>query len=134
MEKSFKCSCYSHELHVELPEENDINLIEIVMWSQGNEVGSGWWFRIQQCWHVLTKGHAYKDMVCLQPEEAQRLGKTLVQMGEVAEFRRSRVKEEAEDTTSSPTSEPQPPASIRTRLSAWLKNLWAKLLAVLPRR
>ena len=134
MEQTFKCACYTHELHVELPEEHDDNLIEIVMWSQGNEVGSSWGFRLRQCWHVLTKGHAYKDMVTLQPAEAQKLGKALQQMGDVAEFRQRSIKPKAEVTSSEQPSSPPQPESIRTRLKrfaerlrSWVLSLWAKL-------
>ena len=132
MEKVFKCSCYSHELHAELPEEYDSNLIEIVMWSQGNEVGSGLLFRLRQCWQVLTKGHAYKDMVCLQPEEAKKMGQTLINMGDVAMFRIKHGKKPTDaPSDSSPVQPPQPESTEYT--PPWWERSWAWVRSHLPR-
>lgn len=136
MEQRFKCSCYTHELHVELPEEKDDNLIEIVVWSLGNAIGSSLGFRLKQCWQVLTKGHAYKDMVVLQPDEALRLGQTLVKMGDVAKFRQKTITKEANDSpvveATASFSGTQPLASIgriqylKERIVAWVRSLFGR--------
>jgi hypothetical protein len=87
MEVSFKCTCQGHELHVELPEAFDRNRIDLTIWSKGNEVGSGWVFRLKLIWQVLTIGHGFKDMVTLAPAEAREMAKILFHFADVAEKR-----------------------------------------------
>jgi len=140
MEQTFKCSCYTHELHVELPDEADINLIEITMWSCGNETGSGWFFRAKLIWHVLTKGHCYKDMVCLQPDEANRLGLSLVSLSEVATFRSGELlgNKVTPNVTTTPATSPAISGSylhwLRVRVSTACKKFRLKVRALLDRR
>jgi hypothetical protein len=142
MEERFKCSCYTHELHLELPEEQDLNFVEITMWSCGNEEGSGWRFRLKLLWQVLTKGHCYKDMVCLDPAEAKRMGAVMFQMGDVASFRQKAMQEQVTSSSadaSLPASDvvPQPLAVPQPESTEYKKppvRWWEKLLALLPQR
>ena len=90
MEKRFKCDCFTHELNLWIDDDTKdaIDHVEVCMWSCGNEVGSGWGFRLRLIWQVLTLGHGYKDMVCLKSYEARKMGQTLIEMADELEDRK----------------------------------------------
>lgn len=79
MKVVIECECGNHLLNVEhdvdFHGENNEFFSEsfyMAMFSKGSR-GNSWKHRLKTIWHVITKGEAYRDQLCLSPEEAKRL-------------------------------------------------------------
>jgi hypothetical protein len=73
MEERLVCECGGHELSVRASGDMDGD-IEIVFWKLGcRPYRPKWATRLRQIWDILTRGHAYSDMVTLNRAEQAKL-------------------------------------------------------------
>ena len=70
-EVHLKCSCYSHELHIE--KDGDGNQWYISIWNRGNNINYSWQYRIRHIWRIITKGHPYEDELVMDESEMIKL-------------------------------------------------------------
>lgn len=72
-----KCDCFGHALEVERDEE--FNRFNLCIWERGygNKYALPWFWKLKQCWQILTEGHLWSDQVILSRDNADELVKFL---------------------------------------------------------
>jgi hypothetical protein len=105
MDKRYKCECGTHEAHVELDEDPAVSAINLTIWRSGAGRGAGLWLRLKLAWQLLRTGEVGRDWVVLRPSRARRMGKSLIEFAEVADFRRKTLSPTVAGEASPPSGE-----------------------------
>jgi len=82
IEEWLPCECHSCRLQL-YAHSSMQGRVEIAFWTVGhNGHGYSLWDKLRLLWRILTKGHAYSDMVILSPEEITHLLEFLLEAEE----------------------------------------------------
>lgn len=72
----FYCRCHTHEIQVWYDSEYG-GEFEISWWQMG-QYNETWKERLRHIWHILRRGHPYSDWISLDPDDATKLAKFLL--------------------------------------------------------
>ena len=92
-QKLYTCECHTGGLVISQDNETPFD-IWVSFWKYGQPKGKKHWrSRWNEIWSVLTKGHAYLDMVVLSPETAKEVGQRLIELAEAKPTEVQRINE-----------------------------------------
>lgn len=70
-ELHIKCSCHTHELHIE--RDADMDSWDVSLWVRGYHDMSPWTWRLRCIWRIIKTGRPYGDAVILDRTQMQEL-------------------------------------------------------------